>query len=118
MKKLGLVRNVFIVVCLSSAFAWGADHDKGPAERAGQKLDRAGEKTATYVEDSAITTTVKAEILKDPLLKSNQISVETKMGVVELTGVVDSQEGINRAVDIARRAKHVTSVKNNLHLRR
>lgn len=113
-----LVKSLLMTVILSSSFAFAAGTDKGPAEKAGQKMDRAGEKTATYVEDSAITAAVKAEILKDPVLKSNQISVETRMGVVELTGVVDNQESINRAVEIARSAKNVNSVKNNLYVRK
>jgi len=122
MKVLNSTKSILVVLALASSFAFGAagnnDTNKGPAEKMGQNIDRNNEKAATYVEDTAITAAVKSEILKDPLLKSNQISVETKMGVVELTGVLDTQESVNRAIEIARSAKNVTSVKSNLYVRR
>jgi hyperosmotically inducible protein len=66
------------------------------------------------VNDSVITTKIKADILADPLLKSTQISVTTVGGVVSLSGTVDSQQGIDRALQIARNVKDVKSVENNL----
>jgi hyperosmotically inducible protein len=45
---------------------------------------------------------MKAEILSDPPLKESQISVATTNGVVKLSGTVDSQQSIDRAMEIAR----------------
>ena len=66
------------------------------------------------MDDSAITAKIKAEILSDPLLKVSQISVTTTNGVVKLSGVVDSQQSIDRAVEIVRSNRNVKSVENNL----
>jgi hyperosmotically inducible protein len=57
---------------------------------------------------------VKAEILSDPLLKVSQINVTTTNGVVKLSGTVDSQQGIDRATEIALSVKDVKSVENSL----
>ena len=75
------------------------------------------ETAGTYIDDSWITTKVKAEILKEPSLKVNQIGVETSNNVVLLTGAVDSAASMNKAVAIARSVKGVTSVKNDLQVR-
>ena len=46
--------------------------------------------------------------------RSSQISVETYKGIVQLSGFVNSQQAIDKAGQIARSVKGVTSVKNNL----
>jgi len=48
------------------------------------------ESTGEYLDDSAITTKVKATILGDSKLKVFQIDVQTFKGVVQLSGFVDS----------------------------
>lgn len=70
--------------------------------------------TGEYIDDSVITTKVKSLIAADAFLKSFQISVETFKGTVQLSGFVDSQQTANKAVEIARGVKGVTSVKNDL----
>jgi osmotically-inducible protein OsmY len=52
------------------------------------------EGTGEYVDDTVITAKVKAEIFKDPSLKSSEINVETFKGVVQLSGFLNSQEDI------------------------
>ena len=77
-----------------------------------------GRETAgQYVDDTTITTKVKADILDDPALKVMEINVETLQGVVQLSGFVESQESETRAVDIARRVRGVKSVKDTLIVR-
>lgn len=75
---------------------------------------RTHESTGGYVDDSVITTKVKAEILGDPALKVFQINVETFKGVVQLSGFVDSQQMATKAAEVARGVNGVTGVKNNL----
>ena len=75
------------------------------------------EGTGEYIDDSVITTKVKAEILKDEALKSSEINVETFKGVVQLSGFVSSQTAINRAVEVARSVQGATSVKNDMHVK-
>lgn len=73
--------------------------------------------TGEYFDDSVITTKVKAAILNEPTLSSNQISVETFKGTVQLSGFVGSQAEIQKAGAIAREVKGVTSVKNDIKLK-
>jgi osmotically-inducible protein OsmY len=72
------------------------------------------ESSGEYVDDSLITTKVKAAILDDPSLKVLQINVETFKGEVQLSGFVDSSQSVKKAGEVARGVKGVKSVKNNL----
>ncbi|MFZ6638885.1 BON domain-containing protein [Undibacterium sp. TC4M20W] len=75
------------------------------------------EGTGEYVDDSVITTKVKAEIFNEPTLKSMEINVETFKGTVQLSGFVTSTANIEKAVSIARNVKGVRSVKNDMRLK-
>jgi osmotically-inducible protein OsmY len=75
---------------------------------------RTHESTGEYVDDSTITTKVKALLAEDNFLKSFQISVETYKGTVQLSGFVNSQNAVAKAGEIVRSVKGVRSVKNNL----
>ncbi len=75
------------------------------------------EGTGEYVDDTVITTKVKAAIFNEPSLKVAQINVETFRGTVQLSGFVSSQADMNKAVEVARRVAGVTSVKNDMRLR-
>ena len=75
------------------------------------------EGTGEYVDDSVITTKVKAAIFNEPSLKSSEINVETFKGTVQLSGFVNSRADINKAVEVARGVKGVTSVKNDMRLK-
>lgn len=72
------------------------------------------ESTGEYIDDSYITTKVKAAILNEPGLKSSEINVETFKGVVQLSGFVNSRSDTSRAVEVARSVKGVKSVKNDM----
>jgi osmotically-inducible protein OsmY len=73
--------------------------------------------TGEYIDDSVITTKVKAAILNEPTLKVTEINVETFKGVVQLSGFVNSQADISKAVEIARGVKGVNSVKNDMRVK-
>jgi osmotically-inducible protein OsmY len=75
---------------------------------------RTQESTGEYIDDSTITTMVKAAILEEPTLKVFQINVETFKGEVQLSGFVDSAQRVTRAGEVARGVKGVKSVKNSL----
>lgn len=70
-----------------------------------------------YVDDAVITTKVKAAIFNESTLKSTEINVETYKGVVQLSGFVNSQADISKAVSLARSVKGVTGVKNDMRLK-
>jgi len=73
--------------------------------------------TVQYLEDSDVTTKVKAAIYNDPLTKDNEINVATFKGVVQLSGFVNSQAVVDRAVDLARSTSGVKSVTNDMRLK-
>lgn len=75
------------------------------------------ESTAEYIDDTVITTKVKAEIFNQPNLKSREINVETFKGVVQLSGFVSSQADINQAVAATRTVNGVKSVKNDMKIK-
>jgi osmotically-inducible protein OsmY len=67
-----------------------------------------------YVDDSVITAKVKSMLAADDFLKSFQIGVESYKGTVQLSGFVNSQKAVDKAVEITRGVKGVESVKNDL----
>ena len=87
------------------------------AVMAGCAGSRTQESTGEYLDDSAITTKVKAAILNDPSLKVFQINVETFKGVVQLSGFVNSPEVVSRAAVVASHVGGVMSVKNDLSVK-
>ena len=76
---------------------------------------KAGKESAgAYLDDSVITTKVKGLLAKDDTLKAFGINVETRKGIVQLSGFVDSKATVEKAGKIAGSVKGVKSVKNNL----
>ncbi len=75
------------------------------------------EGTGEYFDDTVITTKVKAAIFDEPSLKSAEINVETFKGTVQLSGFVSSRADINKAVELARGVKGVTSVRNDMRVK-
>lgn len=73
--------------------------------------------TGEYIDDTVITTKVKAAIVNEETLKSAEINVETFKGVVQLSGFVNSEADIAKAAQVAREVKGVTSVKNDMRLK-
>jgi len=105
MPKLTMIVRVFISVLLMVALFSCASTPKSSS-------------TGELIDDSVITTKVKALLAADEGLKTFQISVETYKGVVELSGFVDSQADIEKAGKIARSVKGVVSVKNHILIKR
>jgi osmotically-inducible protein OsmY len=75
------------------------------------------ESTGEYLDDAAITTKVKAAIFNEPSLKSTEINVETFKGDVQLSGFVAQPADAQRAAEVARGVKGVTSVKNDIRVK-
>jgi osmotically-inducible protein OsmY len=75
------------------------------------------EGTGEYIDDTVITTKVKAAFVADEALKASEINVETFKGVVQLSGFVKTPADIARAVEVARGVEGVKSVKNDIRLK-
>jgi len=101
MVKLSRSLQVLIFTALMSAsVCWAADPKQ---ETAGQ-----------YLDDSVMTTKVKAAIFNEASLKTLQINVKTYKGEAQLSGFVDSEQNAIKAGEVAARVKGVVSVKNAL----
>ena len=101
MKKRNIVVNFLVLLMLIATFA---------ACAATSTRESSGE----YIDDSVITTKVKSLLAADDFLKSFQIGVETFQGTVQLSGFVNSQRAVDKAIEIVRSVKGVKSIKNNL----
>jgi len=73
--------------------------------------------TGEYVADTVLTTQVKAALINEPTLRSDEIRVETYRGVVRLSGFVSSTADENTAVAIARGVAGVKSVRYDTRLK-
>jgi osmotically-inducible protein OsmY len=87
------------------------------ADKAEKTTDKAGAKTSVAVADTAITSKVKANLLKEPDLKSMGIHVETEKGTVMLSGFVDSKAEADKAVKVAKDVEGVTTVKSAIKVK-
>ena len=101
MKKNYIVIRFLVVLMLIAAFVACASTPKQ-------------EGTGEYFDDSVITAKIKTQLAADDFLKSFQISVETRKGIVHLSGFVNSQDAVDKAGQIARGVKVVVSVRNDL----
>ena len=101
MKKRNIFISYLVLIMLVATFVACASTPKQ-------------ESTGEFVDDSVITTKVKTLLAADDFLKSFKICVETRKGMVELSGFVDSQKAVNKADEITRSVKGVKSVRNNL----
>ena len=101
MKKIHIVMRFLVVLMMIAAFVACASTPKQ-------------EGTGDYIDDSVITTKIKSQLANDEFLKSFQISVESRKGIVQLSGFVDSQKAKDKAGEIARGVGGVKSVRNNL----
>lgn len=70
------------------------------------------------VDDSIVTTRVKSALLADPAVKSADIAVVTSKGEVQLSGFVDSQAQIDRALVVTRGVEGTQSVANQMSIKK
>ena len=72
-----------------------------------------------FTDDAALTAKVKTAIATDAGAKTaSAVNVETYRGVVQLTGFVDSEDQLTRAVSAAKKVQGVRSVRNDIRLKR
>ncbi|MBS1142816.1 MAG: Transport-associated protein [Proteobacteria bacterium] len=131
-----LSKNTLITLSIFAALGLAACDKPGTAQQAGKKLDQVasdtekkigqtvdkaenkiseqGTKTAQAWDDTEITAKVKTEIFREPGVSSMQISVDTKNGVVTLTGTVDTKANSDKAKMSAMAVNGVKDVINQL----
>ena len=77
-----------------------------------------GKSAGTNIDDASITTAVKSKLVADKMSNLTRVNVDTNNGTVYLNGTVESAEQRTRAEQIAREAKGVRSVVNNLQVQK
>lgn len=75
------------------------------------------ESVGEYIDDTVMTSRVKAALLNDPAVSGLSVNVETYKGTVQLSGFVKTAPERNRAVQLAREVKGVRQVKNDILIR-
>ena len=103
MKKIKFVSGILAAVAFATLIGCA-----GNAKKAS---------TGEYIDDTLITTKVKAAVLNEPTLKSSEINVETFKGVVQLSGFVSTAADQAKATEVAKSVKGVESVKNDTRLK-
>ena len=98
-----ILSSLCVALCLALPVVWAGCASTSTRESAGE-----------YIDDSVITSKVKAELGADKVLSVFQIGVETYKGVVQLSGFVNNREAAEHAADIARKVGGVREVKNSL----
>ena len=69
------------------------------------------------IDDSVLTAKVKTALIADSDTKAHQINVETKDGIVQLSGFVDSSGAKSAATTVAKSVTGVKDVKNELSVK-
>ncbi len=141
-----LVDNFLIIACLSAGLGLAACQQEGPAEKAGQKIDKAvskigddmnntaekaGDKMDSakhavqkkadvaeeFIDDAMMTLKVKSALAGDQILSDSHIETKTVNGVVTLSGTVDSEQSLGRAMELANSQAHVKSVISEMQVK-
>lgn len=101
------IRNALTAVCLATALL----------ATTGCAVTRGQQSAGAYIDDTVITTTVKARLLEDSRVAGTSISVETLNGTVMLSGFAKSRTEKSAAASIARKVHGVKSVRNQIAVR-
>jgi len=110
-KKLNAVTLTLTLIGILSIV--GCDMIEGKAPQSDTKTT-----VGMEVDDSVATAAVKSALLKDTGLNSLDIKVETRKGEVQLSGFVDSQTQLDRAIEIAKGVDGVKGVLNKMSLKK
>jgi hyperosmotically inducible protein len=117
-------KSVVLTIMLIGALSivgCGKTEDKGPepapAPAPEEPKPEAKTTMGTDIDDSTITTKVKAALLADEDVKGLDIKVETRKGEVYLSGFVDSQGQMDRAITVAKGVEGVKNVDNKMTLK-
>ena len=87
---------------------------KQESQEAANTVEQKTDTAVQTVDDAAITATIKAKLVADDELKAIDINVDTKGGVVTLTGAAPSPAAVDRATTIAKSVDGVANVTNQL----
>ncbi|MDT0217293.1 BON domain-containing protein [Alcaligenes sp. AB3] len=95
---------------LSATAGKGAAEEKTPGEANAKEVHNRGADAHENAPDAEITKQVKAHLAAQKGLQSNSISVETKNGVITLTGKVSDDKQLKQAISEVESIKGVSKV--------
>jgi len=107
---------IFFLILVLSVSGCGWLVVGGGTAYEGYKVGSDPRSVGTQIDDATITAKVKLKLIEDPITKARKIDVDTVNGVVTLTGAVENEKEIKRAIEIARNVKGVKKVVNNLRV--
>jgi hyperosmotically inducible protein len=81
------------------------------------EVQQAERSAGQVMDDGVITTKVKAALIGDSRTKAHQIDVETREGIVQLGGFVDSAAARSAATEVAKSVSGVKNVQNRLEVK-
>ena len=109
-ERKALIAGSALAAALSLLAAGCSRQDETPAASAKTTV-------GTEIDDTVVTTKVKSALLADADIKSFDLKVETRKGAVQLSGFVDSQAQIDRAIAATQAVEGVKSVENGITLK-
>ena len=113
-KALQITRNTRGVADVVDNITVGSSSEPGSAPTSG----RVGETPATEpITDAGITAKVKTRLLADPDVSGLRIDVDTRDGIVTLSGMVSSAAEKAHAVELAGKVDNVNRVEDRLTVR-
>lgn len=112
-----MVSRKMLVVVQSAVLSMGLTGISVAAET--PRTDTPPERgSSSVVDDSVITAKVKSALVADKEVKAFDINVKTRKGEVVLSGDVDNQNHVDRAIQIASNVDGVKSVSNRMNVKR
>lgn len=109
-KRLSLPASVLGAAILMSITACSKPADPAAAPVAKVSI-------GTAIDDSVVTASVLSAFVSESDIKALDLKVETRKGEVQLSGFVESQAQMDRAIVVARAVPGVTDVRNNMGLK-
>ena len=100
----------FAVIALAVAVSFGMSTGAALAAQQAAPTTDHSSSAGQAVSDAWITTKVKSELATTKGVKSMDVTVKTVDGVVTLTGVLDTENAVNKAVAVAKSVKGVKDV--------
>lgn len=100
----------FTVIALAIAVGFGMSTGAALAAQQSAPTTDHSSTPGQAVSDAWITTKVKSELATTKGVKSMDVTVKTVDGVVTLTGVLDTENAVNKAIAVAKSVKGVKDV--------
>ncbi|MFZ6732729.1 BON domain-containing protein [Undibacterium sp. Ji42W] len=107
------LRTKYILPMLSASLLILAGCNKAPDGTAASASTTIG----VEIDDSVITTKVKAALMSDDIIKGADVKIETRKGEVLLSGFADNQAQIDHSAAVAMAVQGVKKVDNKLALK-